>query len=130
MAKAKPKKAATKKRRHLTEARVFILATYNNTIVTLTDANGNALGWSSAGSLGFKGSRKSTPYAAQVAAEKMAELARDHGVKLLKVSVVGAGSGRESAIRAFTVFGIVIVEITDDTGIPHNGCRPKKRRRV
>lgn len=130
MSKAKQKKVATKKRRNVTEARVFILATYNNTIVTLTDLNGNTLGWSSAGNLGFKGSRKSTPYAAQVAAEKMAELAKECGVKVLKVSVSGAGSGRESAIRAFAIFGIVIVEITDDTGIPHNGCRPKKRRRV
>lgn len=130
MSKPKQKKAVTKKRRNVSEARVFILATYNNTIVTLTDLNGNVLGWSSAGHLGFKGSRKSTPYAAQMAAEKVGELAKEYGVKVIKVSVSGAGSGRESAIRAFTVFGIVIVEICDDTGIPHNGCRAKKRRRV
>jgi len=130
MAKEKSKKASTKKRRNVTEARAFILATYNNTVVTLTDLNGNVLGWASAGASGFKGSRKSTPYAAQVAAEKMGLLAKECGVKLLKVSVSGAGSGRESAIRTFTVFGIAIVEIADDTGTPHNGCRPKKRRRV
>lgn len=130
MGKPKVKKASTKKVRNLTEARVFIRATYNNTIVTLTDLKGNAKAWASAGGSGFRGSRKSTPYAAQVAAEKVAEFAKECGVKTLKVSVIGAGSGRESAIRAFAIFGMVIIEITDDTGIPHNGCRPKKRRRV
>ena len=107
-----------------------IKSTFNNTIVTIADKNGNTISWASAGTLGFKGSKKSTPYAAQIAAEKAAEKALEHGVKEVDCYVKGPGSGRESAIRAIQVAGIEITMIKDVTPIPHNGCRPPKRRRV
>ena len=105
-------------------------STFNNTMITITDAQGNAISWSSAGALGFKGSRKSTPYAAQVAAEDAAKKAAEHGMRTLEVEVRGPGSGRESALRALQAAGFLITSIRDVTPIPHNGCRPRKRRRV
>lgn len=107
-----------------------IQSTFNNTIITITDKEGNTISWSSAGYLGFKGSRKSTPFAAQMAAEKAAEAAVEHGVKEVDCYVKGPGSGREAAIRALTTVGIEVAMIKDVTPIPHNGCRPPKRRRV
>ena len=107
-----------------------VAATFNNTIVTITDAQGNAISWSSAGMMGFKGSRKSTPYAAQMAAEDAGRKAVEHGMRTLEVEVSGPGSGRESALRALQSVGLVVTSIRDVTPIPHNGCRPPKRRRV
>ena len=107
-----------------------IRSTFNNTIVTITDTQGNALSWASSGGLGFRGSRKSTPYAAQTAAETAAKAAMEHGLKTVEVFVKGPGQGRESAIRALQTAGLEIVSIKDVTPIPHNGCRPPKRRRV
>ncbi|MCE8348202.1 30S ribosomal protein S11 [Listeria monocytogenes] len=107
-----------------------IRSTFNNTIVMITDTHGNALAWSSAGSLGFKGSRKSTPFAAQMAAESAAKSAQEHGLKTLEVTVKGPGSGREAAIRALQAAGLEVTAIKDVTPVPHNGCRPPKRRRV
>ena len=104
--------------------------TFNNTIITITDQTGNAVSWSSAGMMGFKGSRKSTPYAAQVAAEDAGKKAVDHGMRTLEVEVSGPGSGRESALRALQAVGLTVTSIRDVTPIPHNGCRPPKRRRV
>lgn len=114
----------------LKKARLIFRLPFNNTLVTLTDMAGNALSWSSAGSLGFKGSRKSTPYAAQSAAEEAAKAAMEHGLKTVEVYVKGPGSGREAAIRALQTAGLEITMIKDITPIPHNGCRPPKRRRV
>ena len=111
-------------------ARAYIQATFNNTIVTLTDPAGNVIAWSSSGANGFKGSRKSTPYAAQVTAEQAARKAMEHGLRQVDVFVKGPGSGREMAIRALQASGVHVVSITDTTPIPHNGCRPPKRRRV
>ncbi|MER3495649.1 MAG: 30S ribosomal protein S11 [Armatimonadota bacterium] len=105
-------------------------ATFNNTIITITDPNGNTISWSSSGNANFKGSRKGTPFAAQVAAEKAARLAQDHGMKSVSVEVKGPGSGRETAIRAIAGTGMEVTSITDVTPLPHNGCRPPKRRRV
>ena len=105
-------------------------ATFNNTMITITDAQGNTIAWSSAGSQGFKGSRKSTPYAAQIAGEDAGNKAMDHGMKTLEVEVKGPGAGRESALRALQAVGFTITSIKDVTPIPHNGCRPRKRRRV
>ena len=107
-----------------------IQSTFNNTIVTITDANGNALSWASAGGLGFRGSRKSTPYAAQMAADKAAAAAKDFGLKSVEVYVKGPGSGREAAIRALSSAGLDVTMIKDVTPVPHNGCRPPKRRRI
>ncbi len=107
-----------------------VSATFNNTKITITDAQGNAISWSSAGAMGFKGSRKSTPYAAQLAAEDAGKKAMEHGMKTLEVEVRGPGSGRESALRALQAVGFQITTIRDVTPIPHNGCRPRKRRRV
>jgi small subunit ribosomal protein S11 len=107
-----------------------VAATFNNTIVTITDPAGNAIAWSSAGMMGFKGSRKSTPYAAQMAAEDAGRKAVEHGMRTLEVEVSGPGSGRESALRALQSVGLVVTSIRDVTPIPHNGCRPPKRRRV
>ncbi len=124
---------STKKRRerkNVEKGSAHIRSTYNNTIVTITDTNGNAISWASAGELGFKGSRKSTPYAAQVAAETAAKVAIDHGMKSIEVYVKGPGSGREAAIRALATAGLSVTMIRDVTPIPHNGCRPPKRRRV
>ena len=132
MAKA-VKKVATKRRRernNIEKGSAHILSSFNNTIVTLTDVNGNTLAWASAGEMGFRGSRKSTPYAAQTAAETAAKAAMEHGLKTVEVFVKGPGQGRESAIRALQTAGLDITLIKDVTPIPHNGCRPPKRRRV
>ena len=119
-----------RERKNITSGVAHVSASFNNTMVTITDAQGNAISWSSAGHMGFKGSRKSTPYAAQVAAEDAGRKAADHGMKTLDVEVSGPGSGRESALRALQTAGFTITAIRDVTPIPHNGCRPRKRRRV
>ena len=119
-----------RERKNIEKGAAHIRATFNNTIVTITDMAGNAVSWASAGELGFKGSRKSTPYAAQTAAEQAARLAMEHGMKTVEVYVRGPGAGRESAIRALSTAGLNITLIRDVTPIPHNGCRPPKRRRV
>lgn len=125
------KKGARKKvKKNVQTGIAHIQSTFNNTIITITDVSGNALCWATAGAQGFKGSRKSTPYAAQTAAEECAKKAMDHGVRQLSVCVKGPGSGRESAVRALQAAGIKITLIRDVTPIPHNGCRPPKRRRV
>jgi small subunit ribosomal protein S11 len=125
---AAPKKKKVKK--NVTDAVAHIHASFNNTIVLITDRQGNTLSWATAGSVGFKGSRKSTPFAAQVAAEKAATVAAEHGVKTLEVRVNGPGPGRESAVRSINNAGFKVTNITDVTPIPHNGCRAPKRRRV
>ncbi len=125
----KTKKSIAKKN-SLTSGVVHIKSTFNNTIVTITDMQGNAVSWSSAGSLGFKGSRKSTPFAAQMAAEAAAKASVEHGLKTLEVTVKGPGAGREAAIRALQAAGLDVTAIKDVTPVPHNGCRPPKRRRV
>ena len=130
---AKAVKKVIKKRRerkNVEKGAAHIQSTFNNTIITITDTEGNAVSWASAGELGFKGSRKSTPYAAQTAAEQAGKIAVDHGMKTVEVYVKGPGSGRESAIRALQTVGLDITLINDVTPIPHNGCRPPKRRRV
>lgn len=119
-----------KVKKNIEKGQAHIRSTFNNTIVTLSDVGGNVLGWSSAGELGFKGSRKSTPYAAQSAAGEAAKRAMEHGLKIVDVFVKGPGSGREAAIRALQAAGLEIISIKDVTPIPHNGCRPPKRRRV
>ena len=131
MAIDKGKKSGKKKSKNAPELGVaHIQATFNNTIVSISDLSGNVLSWSSAGAQGFKGSRKSTPFAAQVAAEKAANKVKDMGMKKLEVHIKGPGPGRESAIRSLQAVGMEIVVIRDKTPTPHNGCRPKKRRRV
>ena len=132
MAKQVRKTTRTKRRerKNVERGQAHIQSTFNNTLVTLTDLSGNTLSWSSAGSLGFKGSRKSTPYAAQMAAEEAAKAAMEHGLKTVEVYVKGPGSGREAAIRALQAAGLEINMIKDITPIPHNGCRPPKSRRV
>ena len=134
MAKAQAaKKSVTKKRRerkNIEKGAAHIRASFNNTIVTITDLGGNALSWASSGGLGFRGSRKSTPFAAQTAAETAAKAAMEHGLKTVEVYVKGPGSGREAAIRALQAAGLEVTMIKDVTPIPHNGCRPPKRRRV
>jgi small subunit ribosomal protein S11 len=119
-----------RERKNITSGVAHVSATFNNTMITITDAQGNAIAWSSAGAQGFKGSRKSTPFAAQVAAELAARKAMEHGMKTVEVQVRGPGSGRESALRALQAAGLVVSTIRDVTPIPHNGCRPRKRRRV
>jgi small subunit ribosomal protein S11 len=119
-----------RERKNITSGVAHVNASFNNTMITITDDQGNAVAWSSSGSNGFKGSRKSTPYAAQVAADSAAKKAMEHGVKTLEVQVRGPGSGRESALRALQAAGFTITSIRDVTPIPHNGCRPPKRRRV
>jgi len=119
-----------KERKNIERGQAHIQASFNNTLVTITDQSGNAISWSSAGSLGFKGSRKSTPFAAQTASESAAKAAIEHGLKNVEVYVKGPGSGREAAIRALQTAGLEITMIKDITPIPHNGCRPPKRRRV
>ena len=119
-----------RERKNITSGVAHVNATFNNTLITISDLQGNAIAWSSAGSLGFKGSRKSTPYAAQMAAEDAGKKAAEHGVKTLEVEVKGPGSGRESALRALQVVGFNITSIRDVTPIQHNGCRPPKKRRV
>src|SRR6266404_5457990 len=123
-------RARKKEKKNVVVGVAHVAATFNNTIVTITDPQGNAISWSSAGMMGFKGSRKSTPYAAQMAAEDAGRKAMEHGVKTLEVNVAGPGSGRESALRALQAVGFTITTIRDVTPIPHNGCRPPKRRRV
>lgn len=130
MARAATQRPKRRERRNIVSGVAHINATFNNTVVTITDVQGNAIAWSSAGGQGFKGSRKSTPYAAQVAAEDAARKAMEHGMKTLDVQVKGPGAGRESALRALQAVGFTITAIRDVTPIPHNGCRPRKRRRV
>lgn len=127
---AQRKRGTKKEKKHVSVGAAHIQATFNNTIVSITDPNGNVVAWSSAGSLGFKGSRKGTPYAAQIAAEAAAKKAIDVGMKQLDVFVKGPGAGRESAIRALQAVGLEINLIKDVTPVPHNGCKPPKRRRV
>jgi small subunit ribosomal protein S11 len=130
------RKAATKgkgrkrERKSVPRGRAYVQSTFNNTLITLTDPNGNVLAWASAGQSGFKGSRKSTPYAAQIAAEGAARRAMEHGLRQVDCFVKGPGGGREAAIRALQASGIIVLSITDSTPVPHNGCRPPKRRRV
>ncbi|MBT3550692.1 MAG: 30S ribosomal protein S11 [Rhodospirillaceae bacterium] len=130
MAKSASARPRRRERKNITSGVAHVSATFNNTMITITDAQGNAIAWSSAGSQGFRGSRKSTPYAAQVAAEDAGKKAMEHGMKTLEVEVKGPGSGRESALRALQTTGFTITSIRDVTPIPHNGCRPRKRRRV
>jgi small subunit ribosomal protein S11 len=128
---AKPQaRLRRRERKNITSGIAHVSATFNNTMITITDVQGNTISWSSAGTMGFKGSRKSTPYAAQVAGEDAGRKAQEHGVKTLEVNVRGPGSGRESALRALQAIGFTITAIRDVTPIPHNGCRPPKRRRV
>ena len=129
MAKASTR-VRRRERKNITSGVAHVNATFNNTMITITDAQGNTIAWSSAGSQGFKGSRKSTPYAAQIAGEDAGKKAMDHGMKTLEVQVKGPGSGRESALRALQAVGFTITSIQDVTPIPHNGCRPRKRPRV
>ncbi len=123
-------KGKRKERKYIEYGQAHIRSTFNNTIVTITDKSGNAISWASAGGLGFRGSKKSTPFAAQSAAETAAKAAMEHGLKSVEVYVRGPGAGRESAIRALQVAGLDVTLIKDETPIPHNGCRPPKRRRV
>ena len=129
---AKPKKIVRKRKekKNIEHGQAHIRASFNNTLVTMTDLAGNAISWASAGGMGFRGSRKSTPFAAQVAAEKAASAAIEHGLRYVDVYVKGPGSGREAAIRALQTAGLEVCLIKDVTPIPHNGCRPPKRRRV
>ncbi|MDA0707943.1 MAG: 30S ribosomal protein S11 [Proteobacteria bacterium] len=124
------KKTKRKERKNITNGIAHVNSTFNNTIITIADAQGNTIAWSTAGAMGFKGSRKSTPYAAQMASEDAGKKAMEHGIKTLEVEVKGPGSGRESALRALMALGIVITSIRDVTPMPHNGCRAPKRRRV
>ena len=126
-AAARPRR---RERKNITSGTAHVNASFNNTMITITDAQGNAIAWSSSGLQGFKGSRKSTPYAAQVAAEDAGKKAMEHGMRTLEVEVKGPGAGRESALRALQAVGFSITSIRDVTPIPHNGCRPRKRRRV
>src|SRR4051812_16644015 len=119
-----------RERKNISSGVAHVNASFNNTMITITDAQGNVIAWSSSGSKGFKGSRKSTPYAAQVAAEDAGRKAQDHGMRTLEIEVKGPGAGRESALRALQAVGFAITAIRDVTPIPHNGCRPPKRRRV
>ena len=130
MAKASTHKPRRRELKNIVSGVAHVNATFNNTMITITDAQGNTITWSSAGSQGFKGSRKSTPYAAQVAGEDAGRKDMEHGMKTLEVEVKGPGSGRESALRALQAVGFTITAIRDVTPIPHNGCRPRKRRRV
>ncbi|MBR5153136.1 MAG: 30S ribosomal protein S11 [Clostridia bacterium] len=130
MAKAVKRTRRRREKKNIERGAAHIKSTFNNTIVTITDVAGNAISWASAGGLGFRGSRKSTPFAAQMAAETAAKAAMEHGLKYVEVYVKGPGSGREAAIRALQVAGLEVNMIKDVTPIPHNGCRPPKRRRV
>ena len=125
-----PARVKKRERKNITSGVAHVNASFNNTMITITDAQGNTISWSSAGTMGFKGSRKSTPYAAQMAAEDAGRKAQEHGVRTLEVEVTGPGSGRESALRALQTVGFTVTTIRDVTPIPHNGCRPRKRRRV
>ena len=130
MARERQRAPRRKERKNITSGVCHVNASFNNTMITITDAQGNAISWWSAGMMGFKGSRKSTPYAAQMAAEDAGKKAQEHGVKTLEVEVQGPGSGRESALRALAAVGFNITSIRDVTPMAHNGCRPPKRRRV
>lgn len=130
MAKKVVRRKVKKVKKNIERGQAHIQASFNNTIITMTDMAGNALSWASAGELGFRGSKKSTPFAAQMASEQAAKLAMEHGLKTVEVMVKGPGSGREAAIRALAAAGLEITLIRDVTPIPHNGCRPPKRRRV
>jgi small subunit ribosomal protein S11 len=130
MAQKPAQKIRRRERKNIVSGVAHVNASFNNTVVNITDAQGNTIAWSSSGARGFKGSRKSTPYAAQMAAEDAAKKAQEHGMKSLEIEVKGPGSGRESALRALQATGFVVTSIRDVTAIPHNGCRPKKRRRV
>lgn len=130
MAKATTQRPRRRERKNIVSGVAHVNSTFNNTMITITDAQGNTIAWSSAGAQGFKGSRKSTPYAAQIAAEDAGRKAMDHGMQTLEVEVKGPGSGRESALRALQAVGFTVTSIRDVTPIPHNGCRPRKRRRV
>ncbi len=130
MAKAPQTRVHRRERKNITNGIAHVNATFNNTMITITDVQGNTISWSTAGGMGFRGSRKSTPYAAQMAAEDAGKKAAEHGMKTLEVQVKGPGSGRESALRALQAVGFTITSIKDVTPIPHNGCRPRKRRRV
>ena len=130
MAKPTTQRSRRRERKNIVSGVAHVNATFNNTMITITDAQGNAIAWSSAGTMGFKGSRKSTPYAAQLAGEDAGNKAIEHGMKMLEVEVKGPGAGRESALRALQTVGFTISAIRDVTPIPHNGCRPPKRRRV
>ena len=130
LAKNNVRSAKRKEKKHVESGAAHIRSTFNNTIVTISDTKGNALSWASAGGLGFRGSRKSTPFAAQMAAEQAAKAAMEHGLRQVEVFVKGPGSGREAAIRALQAAGLEVNSIKDVTPIPHNGCRPPKRRRV
>jgi len=123
-------KVRRKEKKNITSGVVHVNASFNNTMITISDAQGNTISWSSSGTVGFKGSRKSTPYAAQMAAEDAGKKAMEHGMKTVEVEVTGPGSGRESALRALQAVGFQVTTIRDVTPIPHNGCRPRKRRRV
>ena len=123
-------KVKKKEKKNISNAIAHVNSSFNNTLITITDYQGNTIAWSSSGSMGFKGSRKSTPYAAQLAAEDAGKKASEHGVKIVEIEVQGPGSGRESALRALQTVGFQVNSIRDVTPIPHNGCRPKKRRRV
>ncbi|MBI2707684.1 MAG: 30S ribosomal protein S11 [Proteobacteria bacterium] len=130
MAQKPAQKIRRRERKNIVSGVAHVNASFNNTVVNITDAQGNTIAWSSSGAKGFKGSRKSTPYAAQIAAEDAGRKAQEHGMKSLEVEVKGPGSGRESALRALQATGFVITSIRDVTAVPHNGCRAKKRRRV
>ncbi len=130
MAREATSRVRRRERKNITSGVAHVNATFNNTLITISDVQGNVISWSSAGSQGFRGSRKSTPYAAQMAAEAAGRKAQEHGVKTLEVEVKGPGSGRESALRALQSVGFTVTSIRDVTSIPHNGCRPPKRRRV
>ena len=130
MAREATTRVRRRERKNITSGVAHVSATFNNTVVTISDVQGNVIAWSSAGAQGFRGSRKSTPYAAQMAAETAARKAQEHGVKTLEVRVKGPGSGRESALRALQAAGLTVTSIRDVSSIPHNGCRPPKRRRV
>jgi len=127
---AKEARVKKRERKNIVTGVAHVNASFNNTMITITDAQGNTISWSSAGTMGFKGSRKSTPYAAQVAAEDAGRKAMEHGMRTVEVNVSGPGSGRESALRALQAVGFTVTSIRDVTPIPHNGCRPPKRRRV
>ena len=130
MAKSQVARVKKKVKKNIASGIAHVSSTFNNTKINITDAQGNTIAWSSAGTMGFKGARKSTPFAAQVAAEDAGKKAQEHGMKEIKVRVKGPGSGRESALRALQAIGLIINEIKDVTTIPHNGCRPRKKRRV
>ena len=130
MVQRRAQRTRRRERKSVPKGRAYIKSTFNNTIITLTDPNGNVLSWGSAGTANFKGSRKSTPFAAQITAEATARRAMEHGLKQIEIFVKGPGSGREAAIRSLQAAGLEVTAITDVTPIPHNGCRPPKRRRV